>query len=287
MAVTMKAGSIYATNVNTLNDLRKSHLQEVMVSICIDGISYAVMLASPYELEDFARGFAIGESLIQHDAELRDIHIQEHADGITLDLHLSARASNTAKQRRRALLGTSGCGLCGADAIAQAHTQRPPRLPATRIPRIEQIMQARERLAPLQVRNREAGGGMHAAALFTIGNATNTTNTTAQIVREDIGRHNALDKLIGAMARSPSNSIANADGDSRTLSRQDSFVMLTSRCSYELVVKCARANIGCLITFAMPTNLAIECARECNVTLACFQGPQLFFYHKAMDDTSA
>ncbi len=281
----MRASSITG---NTFSDVRNSHLQEAMVSISVDGISYAIMLASPFELEDFARGFALSEALIQDMDELRDIHVSatipsrddllscEANNDFTVNLTLSPRAAHAAKQRRRSLQGSSGCGLCGADAIAHAREQRPPRLSASRVPTEKQIMRAREQLSQAQIRNRQAGGGMHAAALFVVNSAT------PQIVREDIGRHNALDKLIGASIAETSHNI-----DEQSFFRQHSYVILTSRCSYELVLKCARANIGTLITFAMPTTLAVECARQCNMTLACFQGPQLFFYHKAMDDTSA
>jgi FdhD protein len=239
----------------------QSHLQETMVAICIDGTSYAVMLASPHDLEDFARGFALSEVLIQHPDEIRDIRISQHEQGVTLDLTLSPRAQHAVKERRRLMAGNTGCGLCGADAIAYALSAEPARPAAALMPMPPAaiIDRARATLGAQQTRNRAAGGGMHAAALFdTGGNLIK--------LREDIGRHNALDKLIGA-------------SDSTELS--NSYAMLTSRCSYELVLKCARAGIGMLITFALPTTLAVQCAQRANIALACYQGPQLQIYHSA------
>jgi FdhD protein len=157
------------------------------------------------------------------------------------------------------MTGNSGCGLCGADAIAFALAAEPHQSSATRAPNpsTTAIDRARMELGKRQTKNREAGGGMHAAALFD-------SNGDIITVREDIGRHNALDKLIGASSN---------DELSRTCA------MLTSRCSYELVLKCARAGIGMLVTFALPTTLAVQCAQRADIRLACYQGPQLRFYH--------
>jgi len=239
----------------------QSLLQETIVAICLNGTSYAVMLATPHELEDFARGFALSEKLIEHADEIRDIHIDRHDQGVTLDIALSPRAQRAVKERRRMMTGNTGCGLCGADAIAYALAAEPTRSVAAhaQLPSPADINRAREGLAALQLRNRDAGGGMHAAALFDADGNIIT-------VREDVGRHNALDKLIGA-------------SDSSTLS--NTYAMLTSRCSYELVLKCARAGIGMLVTFAMPTTLAVQCAQRANISLACYQGSQLRFYHDA------
>lgn len=238
--------------------LAQSHLRESMVAVCIDGISYAVMLATPDDLEDFARGFACSEVLVQHADEIRDIRIERHDQGITLDLTLSPRAQHAAKERRRQMAGNTGCGLCGADAIAYALAAEPDtRSGRASTPSIAAIDRARIELGKRQMKNREAGGGMHAAALFN-------ANGDIITVREDIGRHNALDKLIGA---------------SSNFDLSQSHAMLTSRCSYELVVKCARAGIGMLVTFALPTTLAVQCAQRADIALACYQGPQLRFYH--------
>lgn len=240
--------------------LAQSQLQETMVAVCIDGISYAVMLVTPDDLEDFGRGFARSEVLVQHADEIRDIRIERHDQGITLDLVLSPRAQHAAKERRRLMAGSTGCGLCGADAIAYALASAPEKSALIRAstPSLTAINRARIELGQRQTKNREAGGGMHAAALF---NANGDITT----VREDIGRHNALDKLIGA---------------SSDIELTESHAMLTSRCSYELVLKCVRAGIGMLVTFALPTTLAVQCAQRAGIALACYQGPQLRFYHR-------
>lgn len=259
----MSVDVLHKTITTALATLADTQLQEVMAAICIDGISYAVMLVSPFDLKDFAHGFAISEVLVQHIDELRDIHISKHENSFTLDLALSPRAQRAMRERRRLMQGATGCGLCGADAITYALASTPSAFSASdgerTIPSGASIAAARLLLPSLQVLNRHAGGGMHAAALFNL-----QGNLTA--VREDVGRHNALDKLIGA---------------TRGTDRTNSFAMLTSRCSYELVLKCARAGIGTLVTFAAPTTLAVQCAQRANITLACYQGPALQFYHLA------
>lgn len=237
--------------------ISQAQLDEVMTALCIDGVSYAVMLASPFDLEDFARGFALGDALVRHVDEIRDITISTTTQGITIDLALSPRASHAARQRRRAIGSTSSCGLCGADAIALAlPALAPAAAPDQRV--TEPTMRsARAQLSSLQPRNRASGGGMHAAALFD-----HAGNVIA--VREDVGRHNALDKLLGATTAHD---------------HRNQFVLLTSRCSYELVLKCARAGVGTLVTLAGPTTLAAQYARERNIALACFIGNELHHFH--------
>lgn len=260
-------GPVDASNGSNshIESLAQTHLQETMIAISIEGTSYAVMLATPDDLEDFARGFALSEVLVQHADEIRDIGITRHDQGITLDLALSSRARHAAKERRRLMAGSTGCGLCGADAIAYALASEPgaPAGISACAPSSAAIHRARNALGTQQRKNREAGGGMHAAALFDI-------EGDILAVREDIGRHNALDKLIGASSLVGTNSNA---------ALSNNYAMLTSRCSYELVLKCARAGIGMLVTFAVPTTLAVQCAQRANIALACYQGPQLLFYH--------
>jgi len=239
--------------------LSEAQLDEVMTALCINGTSYAVMLASPFDLEDFARGFALSEALVQHADEIRDLVISTTPQGITIDLALSPRATHAAKQRQRSISSTSSCGLCGADAIALALPALSTAIAPDQPTSAAAIRAARAQLPSLQPRNRDSRGGMHAAALFDA-----SGNVIA--VREDVGRHNALDKLLGATA---------------TLNHRNHFVLLSSRCSYELVLKCARAGVGTLVTLAGPTTLAVQYARERNVALSCFIGDELHRFHVA------
>lgn len=235
-----------------------STLQEVPVAICVNGVSHAVMLASPCDLEDFARGFAFSEGLVGDFAELLDVEAGRNGDGWVVNLTLSGRAERRLRVRRRTIAGRTGCGLCGVEALADAIPELEP-LPAQSPPAAAVIERARVLLPELQIHNRRCGGGLHAAALFD-------GDATPLLAREDIGRHNALDKLIGAR---------------RGAVAADNFAVLTSRCSFELVMKAARARIGTLVTLAAPTELAVTLAANANLNLLCYGGPTLYCYHSA------
>lgn len=237
----------------------QSGLQEMPVAICVNGISHAVMLASPFDLEDFARGFAFTEGMIGDFDELLDVEVGRDGDGWVVDLTVSGRAEQRLRSRRRAMSGRTGCGLCGVEALDDAIPVLNS-LPAQSAPLAAVVESACARLPNLQFHNRRCGGGMHAAALFdAVG--------TPLLAREDIGRHNALDKLIGAQ-HGPA--------------PRESFAVLTSRCSFELVMKAARAAIGTLVTLAAPTELAVTLAARANINLLCYAGPTLYCYSRAV-----
>ena len=242
------------TNEQPVN-LAQAKLTETPIAICINGISQAVMMASPTDLEDFAVGFVIGEGLIERASDVKNISIIHLQQGIEVGLTVLARTEHHIKSKRRQLSGSTGCGLCGVDSIDTAMTL-PVLKPTTQVPPSrETIEQAREALTSIQ-KNHGCIQGHHSAVYFDI-------NGQFIAIREDVGRHSALDKLVGHTHRhefKPSNIDSSYGG----------FLLMTSRCSHDLVVKAARGKFNVLITLAQPTNLAVASAQSIGLTLFCF-----------------
>jgi len=224
---------------------------EVAVALAYNGAAHAVMLASPADLEDFAVGFSLSEGIVGSLAEIAGVAVAERARGIEVEVLIpEARAAGLAG-RQRHLAGRGGCGLCGVGSLAEA--LRPlPELPATPAFPASAVARAIAALPGMQTVNRETGA-LHAAAF-----ADRTGALVA--VREDVGRHNALDKLAGAVLRAGHDP---AGG----------FVLMTSRLGVELVQKAAMCGFPLLAAISAPTSLAIEFARTCNLTLAAFARP--------------
>jgi formate dehydrogenase accessory protein FdhD len=227
--------------------------EETAVAFSYNDISHAVMMATPCDLEDFAIGFSLSEGIVAHAGEITDIVQQENAEGITMALHITERRMAALRERRRTLTGRSGCGLCGAESLEQAI--RPvARVTAELHARSAMIREGLAEMVRRQLLN-QATGAVHAAALF---------DGERCLVREDIGRHNALDKLIGAMQRDDFHA---------------GVLLVTSRASYEMVHKAASANISLMAAISAPTSLAIELARQAGVTLIGFaRGDSLTVY---------
>lgn len=221
---------------------------EVPVALVFNGLSHAVMLASPADLEDFALGFGLTEGLLAAAGELYGVDVLPVATGIELRLEVASACAWRLKERRRTLAGRTGCGLCGVTSIEQALRDL-PKLPEGPVFEAKAIAAALAALPEQQRINRETGA-VHAAAY-----ADHDGNLLA--VREDVGRHNALDKLVGAVARAD---LAPADG----------FALVTSRCSMEMVQKAATAGFPMLVAISAPTSLAIELAEQCGLTLVAF-----------------
>ena len=233
---------------------------EVPVALVFNGISHAVMMATPADLEDFALGFALSEGLLAERSECHDIEVVEVAEGIEVRLDVSARAAAHLQERRRTLAGRTGCGLCGIDSLKQLDLTPEPITPPAWAAQITPAMLLR---AFAQLPSRQplnALTGAHHAAAW----ATPEGELTA--VMEDVGRHNALDKLLGQRARQK---LPNADG----------FVIMSSRASYELVRKCARLGVPVLATISAPTSLAVDIARQAGMQLYGFcRGEQVVRY---------
>lgn len=218
---------------------------EVPVAIEFDGSPYAVMMVTPADLEDFAVGFALSERIVVQADEIARIDIRYGARGIGIDLRLHHERSARLAERRRALPGQTGCGLCGISTIEEALPELTPLLGAPRLTR-EAIFAAVDALSANQTLNL-ATGAVHAAAVCR-------PNGAISAVREDVGRHNAFDKVIGHLARTHEDV-------------HECFALLTSRCSYELVQKAVLARIEALVTVSAPTELAVQIAQKSNLTL--------------------
>ena len=228
---------------------------EAPIALLYNGESFAVMMATPESLEDFALGFALGEGIVGDASEFRLVDVVRHDEGIALHAAIPQARFDALAERRRGMEGRSGCGLCGVESL-QAALRPVPRVTSSTRVDVEAIRAALDALAAQQPLN-ALSGGVHAAGFAHDGGL---------LVREDVGRHNALDKLIGAMAR---NAIAPDSG----------FVVITSRASYEIVHKAATAGIGLVVAISAPTDLAIRTADTAGVTLAAFaRGDSLNVY---------
>lgn len=222
--------------------------EEVPVALSYNGISHAVMLASPADLEDFGLGFSLSEGILTDPSELYDLELEVGERGVVVQMRISEARLAGLKQRRRALAGRTGCGLCGVESLEQvARVLAPlPAGPAIAAASLQKALTHLQQNQPLHA----STGGVHAAAW-----ADPAGNLLA--VREDVGRHNALDKLIGALAREHRDMRAG-------------FALITSRASFEMVQKAASVGIPMLAAVSAPTGYAIRLARECGLTLAGF-----------------
>ena len=219
--------------------------EEVALAIAYNGISQAVMLVSPTDLEDFIVGFSLGSGIIASRDEIYDFKLSGCGSAMQAEVEIASRAFWEMKQQRRQLAGTSGCGLCGVEAVEQALPELNV-LPGAPLPPIQWLEGLRQRIGEFQPLGRHSGA-VH-AAIYMDGNGQ------LLLGREDIGRHNALDKLIGALVRQD---IPLAGG----------VAIVTSRCSLELIQKVLRAGIQTLVSLSSPTGLALQWARRHNLNL--------------------
>ncbi|MFT3759877.1 formate dehydrogenase accessory sulfurtransferase FdhD [Thauera sp.] len=239
-------------------------IEEVPVAMVFNGISHAVMLASPADLEDFALGFALSENIVANAAEVFDREVFSLPAGLEVRIEIAARRFAELKARRRSLAGRTGCGLCGVDSLDEFERALPqlPHRTSIDTAAVQRALAAFDGHQPL----RERTGGAHAAAW--VGSAGGII-----AVREDVGRHNALDKLIGWRAARL------AAGDAAA---HDGFVLVSSRASYEMVQKAARAGIGGLVAISAPTAMACRLAEQSGLVLAGFaRGDRLVGYAHA------
>ncbi|MGM9515384.1 formate dehydrogenase accessory sulfurtransferase FdhD [Roseateles sp. DB2] len=232
---------------------------EVPVALEYNGVSHAVMLATPLDLEDFALGFSLSEGLLQSPDELYGVEEAPGPQGITLKLEIASGAFARLKERRRTLAGRTGCGLCGTESLA--HVARDlPELPASegQVLRREAIAHAMSQFCEQQTLQ-QATGAVHAAAWCS-------ADGELRWLREDVGRHNALDKLIGALARSG-------------VKASEGFIAVTSRASFEMVQKTAIAGVPLLAAVSAPTSFAVTTATQAGMTLVGFaRGQDLVVY---------
>jgi FdhD protein len=220
--------------------------EETAVALTYNGGTYAVMMTTPRDLEDFAVGFSLSEGVIDSCSDIDSLDIVLLDDGVELRMWLSRPKADRLQERRRHIAGPTGCGLCGIESIAEAVRPAAVVAPGRQFSP-QQIMVAMQGLPSRQTLNIETRA-VHAAAFW---------NAASGIValREDVGRHNALDKLSGALARG---SIAAGEG----------IILLTSRVSVEMVQKSAAIGASVMVAVSAPTALAVRMADAAGITLA-------------------
>ncbi|MBS0517164.1 MAG: formate dehydrogenase accessory sulfurtransferase FdhD [Proteobacteria bacterium] len=248
-SIHLPAQRLTASGVEVLDEVVA---EEVAVALVYNGISHAVMMATPCDLEDLARGFTLTEGIVDKPSQIYDVEVEEldvgtGARGIEVRIEIAGERLAALRERRRTLAGRTGCGLCGVESLDAAlrpvaSVSAGPTIARAAIARAMAALPAAQRL------NRE-NGASHAAGWAT-------ADGTLVAVREDVGRHNALDKLAGALARE------RAAGDG--------FVVVTSRCSYEMVQKAAALGAVAIAAVSAPTSLAITTAGQAGLALVAF-----------------
>jgi FdhD protein len=234
--------------------------EETAVALVYNGISHVVMMSTPNDLYDLAIGFSLSERIVDDAREILDISATEQALGIELNITVTSRTVWRLKQQRRNMTGRTGCGLCGAESLQQAMKNQQTRIASghknKQVPRelseftnvaIQKALADLQANQPLQ----QITGAVHAAAWCD-------ENGNIILIREDIGRHNALDKLIGALSASD------------IVINHSSFLLISSRASYEMISKAQVAGISMLVAVSAPTALAINIAKNTGMTLVGF-----------------
>jgi FdhD protein len=219
---------------------------EVAIALSYDRVGYAVMMATPTDLVDFAIGFSLSEAIIDRASDILNCELVTVEDGIECRLHVGHDVASRLAQRRRHMAGALGCGLCGLESLAEATRDIKPVTSSMRFS-APGLMAAMHDMARLQRLNAQTHG-VHAAAFYQPGGPD-------LLVREDVGRHNALDKVIGAIARQGRAGSGGA-------------VLLTSRVSIELIQKCGLFGAPLMIAVSVPTAHAIRAADAAGITLA-------------------
>lgn len=238
------------------NSIKKDSVEciaeETPIAMVFNGISHVVMMATPDNLEDFAKGFSISENIVSDVEEIYSIEVNRTDVGIEIDINISNEAFNKLKDKRRNLIGRTGCGLCGAESLNQVfnHHNSIQAITQQSVFSAKNISLALDKLSKHQIIQQQTGA-THAAAFC---------NQDGKILfaREDVGRHNALDKLIGAFY--------NHD----TLNIKNPFIIISSRASYEMIQKAATLKVALVVAISAPTALAVRLANNLGITLLGF-----------------
>jgi FdhD protein len=232
-------------------------VEETPVAIVYNNIPHVVMMATPTDLEDFALGFSLTEELIHAPEDMERITIERYSRGVEIKTTVADRCGAAIADRTRRLTGRTGCGICGADSVDAVLKQIHP-VANTGTITIAAVQRALETLAANQPLNAVAGA-VHAAAWAR-------TDGSLVLIREDVGRHNALDKLVGAAVKAK-------------VSPESGFVVVTSRASFEMVQKATVLGAPLLAAISGPTGLAVRVARQAGLTLVGFaRGGRLTVY---------
>jgi len=225
--------------------------EEMPIAIVINGISHAVMMATPRDLEEFAIGFALSEGIVKSACDIFDVEPLVNSYSAEVQLTIAQEDFVRLKQNRRAMSGPSGCGVCGTESIELLELFPGPIPASTRVTNVQSTaVREAGKLLPAYQRLMRLTGGVHAAAWCNL-------EGNIRFAFEDVGRHNALDKLIGHLGKS-------------NLPTEGGFVFMSSRASYELVRKAAKVGIPMLATISAPTSLAIDIALRAGIRLVSF-----------------
>ncbi|MCX4028161.1 formate dehydrogenase accessory sulfurtransferase FdhD [Spartinivicinus marinus] len=245
---------------NDLHQLEDEVATETPIAMSYNGVSHAVMMATPENLEDFAVGFSLSEGIADKAEDIYDMHIIHHSQGLEVAINLASNCFNRLKHRRRQLAGRTGCGLCGVESLEQAIRQVKPLTPQS-LPAHNSVQAGLNALTKHQ-HLRTLTGAVHAAAWCDQAGEI-------QLVREDVGRHNALDKLLGGLATTGINITTG-------------FVIVSSRASYEMVHKACQLGICTLVAASAPTYLAVRQAKYAGMNLIAFaRGNRHVIYNQA------
>jgi len=240
----VKADSISFATAKVMQGLRAVPI-ETPIEIVYGTIPYAVMMVTPEDIEDFVFGFSFTEGVITSRTDIRSVKVELHPKGLRALVDLAPERLSSHLSRQRAMIGRTGCGVCGIDDI-NALPSASERVAQGHDIAIEAIHQAVHALSAHQPLN-DITRAVHAAAWCD-------PSGRVVIAREDVGRHNALDKLIGTALR-------------QSIDPQSGFILITSRCSYEMVEKTASFGAATLIAVSAPTSLALERAEALGITL--------------------
>jgi FdhD protein len=232
----------------TLASTTDTIAEEMPVALVYHEVPHVVMLATPADLEDYAYGFTLSEGLVASVDEIRGVEVQQGEASADVKISVAWERFTQLLQRRRNLAGRTGCGLCGAETAEDAIRECPP-VPAGVSLSTAELHATIAQLAGKQPINARTGS-VHAAAWVVPGRGI-------EVVREDVGRHNALDKTIGALARTRADFAAG-------------YMLITSRASYEMVQKCATVGISLLVALSAPTAFAVRLAQRAGLTLVAF-----------------
>ncbi len=241
-------------------------VEEVPVALTYNKRSHVVMMATPDALDDLAIGFSLTEGIIDHHSDIQDINILVRENGLEAAMSIREPCFQRLEKQRRNLVGRTGCGLCGTESLAQA--TRSPAVVGSTVSVSATALQKAVRMLndhqPLQ----KISGAVHGAAWCDV-------DGQVRYLREDVGRHNALDKLIGHLARGG-------------FEQGPGFALVSSRASYEMVYKSAAAGFEILVAVSAPTALAIEFAQRCGMTLVGFARPgrhNVYTFDSRIDDS--
>ena len=222
--------------------------EEVPIALVYHGVPHVVMLATPANLEDFAVGFTLSEGLVTRPDEIRSVEVTQGIDAIDVRVTVAHERFSELLHRRRNLTGRTGCGLCGAETAEEAIREPAPVGPGPSVT-VGDLHAAIEQLGSMQPIN-SVTGSVHGAAWVVPGKGIH-------LVREDVGRHNAMDKTIGALVREGADFGAG-------------YMLITSRASYEMVLKSATVGISFLVALSAPTAFAVRLAQKTGLTLVAF-----------------